>query len=465
MLSYELIEKCPSFLSELKPNFEIDELSFSTDSRKLEMANTFVCLYGPNFDAHEFVENIFDTNIEVIIVQKDRFKLTEESIPERIQLIYVTNTFEFIKELASLRIDDWKDKGGTVIGITGSNGKTTNKEMLDHLARNIIGDQVLSTKGNLNNHIGVPLTIFSIKDSHSLAIIEMGSNSPGEIEELGHISKPDFALITSIGPAHLEFLIDLEGVFKEKSSLFHALKKFSRTDLPKNFVVNIDDPFLSRLSCEDNVVSLGENKGDWKIEIGFDFLTLKNDSESLVLKNSEIVAKHNWVNMAQCFLMMSLIYPGQREELLKAVESFHMPNLNRGDWVEFEDMQVFLDAYNANPASVMASLEGFFLKLKKAGVNLSQSLIILGDMNELGDGTSGFHHDVGKSLSQRDIGQVVFVGRYAKFYQSGYGEKAIVFDNAQQVRDEFNKLRNSFSHVFIKGSRSLQLESILDIKV
>ena len=214
MIDATNISKCPSFL---KGSTTLKSLSISTDSRNLLDANTFVALYGEKFDGYDFLQSVIEKSIQLVIFKDElgREKDFCERFPNQ-EYIIVNDTILFLQDLAKFHIESWKKKGGLAIGITGSNGKTTNKEILKSLLDEVFPEKVLATKGNFNNHIGLPKTIFDLDETHNIAILEMGTNHPGEIAILAKIAKPKAGFITNIGRAHLEYLINLEGVFELK---------------------------------------------------------------------------------------------------------------------------------------------------------------------------------------------------------------------------------------------------------
>ena len=206
------------------------EISITTDSRSMTSENVFLALKGENFDGFDYMNPALEKGVEVVIYTHlpERTEIVK-SLKERykdVLFIAVGNTLKYLQDSASWWMREWqKSNGGITIGLTGSNGKTTTKELLFAQAEIILKDKVLCTAGNFNNHIGVPLTVLRIKNKHKLAIIEMGTNHPGEIEVLCNIANPKFGLITNVGAAHLEFFKDESGVLKEKSSLYDYINK------------------------------------------------------------------------------------------------------------------------------------------------------------------------------------------------------------------------------------------------
>jgi UDP-N-acetylmuramoyl-tripeptide--D-alanyl-D-alanine ligase len=221
------------------------ELKINTDSRSFREGETFVALHGDNFDGFSYIEQVISLGARAIIYSKKvgRDLIVQAYSEKHPKIIFVeaTDSLKCMQELASLYILEWRSKKSDrkIIGITGSNGKTTHKEMIYSLLNAIFPDQVLATKGNLNNHIGVPLTIFGLEDHHEIAIIEMGMNHQGEIDELCAIAHPEHGMITNIGSAHIEFMQSMENILKEKACLYQAVLKNSQGN--GMFVINADD--------------------------------------------------------------------------------------------------------------------------------------------------------------------------------------------------------------------------------
>ena len=450
-----LVKQCKSFIR-IEGTKLPSKLNLSIDTRNIDNHNTFVCLRGPRFDGHNFIKQAIRKNSSVIVAEKS-FNIKKHEI-KNISLVIVKNTLEFIQDLANLWSKLWQDQGGILIGLTGSSGKTTNKEMLTYILRGVLKNNVYCTKGNLNNHIGVPLTLLGLKEHHKVAIIEMGTNHPGEIELLCKISDPAVGLITNIGPAHLEFLKSLEGVFFEKTALFRWIKK-NRKQGPLVFFS--DDPFLSKLNGEYKTVGLGQN-GDYSFKREQNCLKVYNTQNEYTIFNDSIYGNHNFINLAQTFLLATLLFPNDIEKLEKAASNFKIQDQNRGFWHNFSGKKIFLDAYNSNPASIKASLQGFMEKTQFTTKH--KILIIIGDMKELGEESEKFHKHLGQYIQAQKYPNVVFIGKYAKSFQEGLSNKISTYSDVEEFKSDWPKFLTKYEIFFLKGSRALQLESCLGIK-
>lgn len=436
-----------------------DKFEVVTDSRKIQGENLFVSLFGPNFDSIDFIPDVFSKGVKKVILEgrtqnQEKIEKLKKDLGNENVLI-VPDVFKFLLELGRIRSKRFQEEGGIVIGLTGSNGKTTNKEMLKHLLGALGLEKIWSTQGNLNNQIGVPLTLFKIEDNHKVAVVEMGTSLPGEIEILASCAIPQFGFITNIGHAHIEFLKSLEGVFEEKSALYRQIA--TRGD--GLFLVNGFDDFLKKHKDKPNTFFLGEESLAL-LENGF---SIKLKDRSYSIENENLLGDHQKINMAMCLTLVSRIYPELIDKFVEKAKNYSPPGMNRGEVVQSGNSSIYMDAYNANPNSMAASLASYKSYLNKKGKMTSSATFILGDMNELGDASEKLHQEIGKKLLEMEPAAAFFVGRFAPFYKSGFGDSALTFENVAKLKEYLNSLPNLPEELFVKGSRSLQLESILDI--
>ncbi len=450
-----LVEKCKNFIR-MEGIKLPSELSLSIDTRSIDNHNTFICLRGPRFDGHNFIKQAIEKDSRVVIVDNS-FHINKSEI-KNVSLVIVKNTLEFMQELAGLWSKLWQSDSRILIGLTGSSGKTTNKEMLVHILKGVLGNNVYCTKGNLNNHIGVPLTLFGLEKHHKVAIIEMGTNHPGEIELLCKISDPSAGLITNIGPAHLEFLKNLEGVFFEKTALFRWIKKNQKKG---PLVFFNDDLFLSKLNGEYKTVGIGQT-GDYSFKREKNCLSVYNAKNKYTIFNDSIYGDHNFINIAQTFLLAILLFPNDTKKLEKAASSFKIQDRNRGFWHNISGKKIFLDAYNSNPASMKASLQSFMEETQATPKH--KILLIIGEMKELGKESEKFHKHLGQHIQAQKYPNVVFIGKYAKSFQEGLANKINTYSDIKEFKKDWPKFLMKYEIFFLKGSRALQLESCLGIK-
>lgn len=439
------------------------DLIINTDSRNFRSGETFVALHGEHFDGFNYVEQVLKLGARAVVyttkLGRDAEVKTMSAAHPDVLFIEVTETLKFIQDLASLYIKDWRNKKADrkILGITGSNGKTTHKEMLSYLLSSVFPGKILATKGNLNNHIGVPLTIFNLTEEHDVAIIEMGMNHPGEISELCAIAHPEHGMITNIGSAHIEFMHSIDNIFSEKASLYRAVLKNANGE--GMFVVNADDVFLAKLESSKGLTTFGEKSGDIKVKIDGHQISFNIFGQEVLITNTNILEHHNLKNLAGTAILSMKLFPDRVKEIAAAASNYEQPNMNRSQWTE----NIFLDAYNANPSSMRTSLDSFVAIMKKKNISLDDCYFVLGDMNELGIFAEDLHKEIATHLKDIGIKNVSFIGRYKDFYLKGFSDPKSAHLQKESFHDEWKKIRKNYQFVFVKASRSLQLETLLSI--
>jgi UDP-N-acetylmuramoyl-tripeptide--D-alanyl-D-alanine ligase len=462
MLTSRFFSKIPSLIKMTGPCGEI-ELIINIDSRSFRRGETFVALQGDNYDGFAYVDQVVKEGAKAVVYTQKHGR--EEIImgyaqkfPE-IVFVETSDSLKFIQELASLYIKEWRNKKSDrkIIGVTGSNGKTTHKEMIYYILNSLFPNQVLATKGNFNNHIGVPLTIFRLQDIHDIAIIEMGMNHQGEITELCSIAQPEHGMITNIGPAHIEFMQSMENIFNEKSILYQSVIENSKGS--GVFVVNADDTYLVRLEKTSGLTTYGEKSGDILVKIESQKIQINNSGDELLITNNNILEHHNLKNLAGTAIFALKLYPERSIEILKAAGDYQQPSMNRSQWID----NIFLDAYNANPSSMRVSIDSFVSIIKNKNARLDQCYFILGDMNELGVFAEELHKEIAEHLKSIGINNVSFIGRYKDYYQKGFHNPKSSFLKVDEFHEEWKLIRKSYKYIFVKASRSLQLESLMSI--
>jgi UDP-N-acetylmuramoyl-tripeptide--D-alanyl-D-alanine ligase len=460
MPTSKLLEKL-SGVVKIVGNTTACDLIINTDSRKFSKGETFVALGGENFDGRKYIEAVLKTGARAVAFvcngeYESKLEEWKKDYPEAM-FICVVDTLKFLQTLASEHIQEWKKQNSNhkVIGITGSNGKTTHKEMMSFVLQKLFPSKVLATKGNLNNHIGVPLTIFGLSNIHEIAVIEMGMNHVGEIAELTAIAHPEHGMITNIGPAHIEFMKSMENIFNEKSELYKSVLENSKGN--GIFVVNADDPYLIKLSKSEGLTTYGEEFGDVKIKISAPQIELTIDEKKLLITNQNITEHHNLKNLAGVVVFALKFFPDKTREIVKAAEQYLQPDMNRSQWVD----NIFLDAYNANPASMRTSINSFVATMKSKNVSLDDCYFVLGDMNELGEFAPVLHKEIAEHVKNLGIKNITFIGRYAKHYLEGFANPKSYFATKGEFMDNFKTIKNDFRYVFIKASRSLELETLV----
>ncbi|MBI2521529.1 MAG: UDP-N-acetylmuramoyl-tripeptide--D-alanyl-D-alanine ligase [Bdellovibrio sp.] len=458
----KIIKQLPSFLHSFGPTLFRLNSDISTDSRLISPHQVFVALVGDKFDGADYLEACFARGVRSFVLNGNK---RNESLAKNLfakdanlQFIFVTDTNIFLGELARQYLQRLrKTRKIVVIGITGSNGKTTTKDMLYHLLNAALPGKVHKTQGNLNNHIGLPLTILSSRPDHEIVILEMGTNHPGEIDYLCNIAMPDAGILTSVGDSHLEFFGDRAGVFKEKRLLHEYVMKSSQA----LFVTNGDDSLLSTLPLSKSTYFVGINNGNIKINHTFYNQLMLNDSgEQYILENDYLIGIHNFVNLAMAFTLALKLWPDKKTLLVNSIKTFR-PHNNRSE-VRIEDGHfIFLDAYNANPSSMETSLNSFVEYVMMKGHQLSDCLFIIGDMNELGEHAREGHERIGRLLRSHGIANIIFIGKYSDYYLKGLGGKCLgQFRNADDCKNKMAAFLQNKACIFVKGSRSIKLETL-----
>jgi UDP-N-acetylmuramoyl-tripeptide--D-alanyl-D-alanine ligase len=426
------------FLSIMQELFELfNECSgVSIDTRRIEKNNLFIALSGPNFDGNQFAKEALEKGAKYAIVDK--------TLPPHEKIFQVENTLVFLQELARFHRNKFKIP---LIGITGSNGKTTSKELLNAVLSSHY--KVLCTQGNLNNHIGVPLTLLQIEEEHDMAIIEMGANKLKDIEELCHIASPNYGYITNIGRAHLEGFINLEGVINTKSELMDAISNIGGT-----FILNASEEIISIEANKRNInrISFGNGKeslvqGEITSVTPYLHLSWKTNNYQSPEIITQLVGGYNLSNILAA-ITFGLIFNVPKDKINHAIESYQ-PNNNRSQITKTERNTLLVDCYNANPSSMMAALENFKL------IQDENKMAILGDMLELGEESLQEHLKIIAFCNVNKIKRIT-VGPifYAIDPENSFKD---VHSIGQEV--SIKELNNYF--ILLKGSRGIALEKLI----
>lgn len=465
MINLQHLSRCSSVKQ--KANLSHDRLNFYTDTRKYQHPAAFVAIPGAKVNPLDIIENLLKQNCPLIVYQQDaendqKAAVLKKSYPKS-EFLPVSDSVLFLQELTHHHIVEWQASNpkNTVFAISGSNGKTTHKEMLSHMLKEVLPGKVVATEKNNNNHLGVPLTLLDVKDETEFLVLELGSNHPGEIKVLCDIAAPNAGICTNIGATHLEFFGTEEAVFHEEAYLYQALQQHKKG--AGFFLINTDDRFLKTLSKSSGSITYGTSDlPEAKISFLSDGAEIVFKSKKLIARNPEITGNHNKLNLITCLFIACHFYPELESKLTIAAASFR-PTKNRSQWIDFEGKPVFLDAYNANPSSMQAALQGFKESVLTQGKTLDQACVVLGDMNELGDATAEYHQQVGTFIKSLGFKHVYFVGRFASHYLKGFPEGNARASSAEFKSEYRSECLKRYSIHFIKGSRSLQLESLFDI--
>ncbi|MDX1652750.1 MAG: UDP-N-acetylmuramoyl-tripeptide--D-alanyl-D-alanine ligase [Brumimicrobium sp.] len=414
----------------------------STDSRNIEKDNLYIALKGDNFDGNTFAPEAIKKGAKYAIVDNPDYA-------DNVKIFSVNNGLKFLQELAN---HHRKKFNIPVIGITGSNGKTTTKELIASVLSQKF--ETLYTQGNLNNHIGVPLTLLRLNNTYDIAVIEMGANKLHDIEELTEIAQPTHGIITNIGYAHIEGFGSPEGVLRTKKEMYDSVSTVGGT-----LFYNEDDETLKKiLPSNTELISYGtidQAAVQGKlIELGPEVKLKwwKKNYESPVIE-TKIIGKYNFYNMlaAICIGDYFELQPG---EINKGIETYE-PRNNRSQIQRTERNTLILDAYNANPTSVRSALESFGM------MNHENKFFVLGDMLELGEESQRFHEEIIALTVTLGL-QGIFVGKIYK--NISINNNAVrAFINTEEAKEFLKTAQPKNNLILLKGSRGIGLEKLSSV--
>ncbi len=423
----------------------------STDSRTIREGELFVAIRGPHFDGHRFLAEAFARGAVAAVVDREGAVEPVKTMP----LLVVPDTTVALGELARyyrLKFDI------PILAIGGSNGKTTTKEMVAAVLRRRYA--VLSTEGNLNNQIGVPHTLFRLQRSHEIAVVEIGTNHPGEIAYLCHVLEPTHGLITNIGREHLEFFRTLGGVAKEEGALFDAL---ARRNGAVAFI-NVDDTFLRRRAKKmRNKVTYGSTAaavvrgriGDVDTAGRVELCVTRRGGKRTLRIRLSIPGAHNAIN-ALAATAVGLTFRVPASEITSALEEFQ-PVSKRMEILTINGITVYNDTYNANPDSVRAALRTL-VSAQVAGKRIA----VLADMNELGEASQAEHARIGKELSSLPIDYLLTYGEQARYIHEAANVRFKVhYQQKNMLAEYLCELLSPGDAVLVKGSRGLTMEDVV----
>ena len=404
--------------------------SISTDSRNIKKDSIFFALKGENFNGNKFAEEALKSGCKYAVIDEKEYEINEN-------YILVNNALKTLQQLASLHRDNINIP---IIAITGTNGKTTSKELITSCLSSEL--ETAYTKGNYNNHIGVPLTLLEINKKHEIGIIEMGANHKNEINFLCEIAKPNYGIITNIGKAHLEGFKNFEGVKSTKKELYDFIKKNNGV-----IFINNDDKTLNEISKNIKSITYGKN-GD----IIGEEVTSSVYTEVLFNKikiNSNLIGSYQFYNIMLA-IAVAKHFSIKEKNIIKSLESYY-PKNNRSQVVQSKSNLIILDAYNANPSSMNEMINSFY-KIKKEG-----KVCILGDMGELGIFSKDEHEEIIKLNKKLNL-KTFYIGR--EFRKLTNKNSFIDF---QEFKNYLKDFPITNSTILIKGSRSQKLENIVEL--
>lgn len=424
-------------------NMEIAELykcfmecgKVTTDSRNCPEGSMFIALKGETFNGNAFAAQA--------LKQGCRYAVIDESEYAGEGTILVDNCLQALQQLANYHRRQLKTP---VIGITGTNGKTTTKELISTvLSRKF---NTLYTEGNFNNHIGVPLTLLRLTKEHEMAVVEMGANHPGEIKTLVHIAEPDYGIITNVGKAHLQGFGSFEGVIRTKGELYDFLRDKGGATI---FIQN-ENPYLNGIAEGLTCVRYGQTAGLYvsgELISCSPFLSFRWTAEGVSHEvNTHLIGSYNLDNMLAAAAIGR--YFGVSDDDISSALASYLPHNNRSQLKETADNKLIVDAYNANPTSMMAALKNF------RQIEAPHKMVILGDMKELGEASREEHQKVVDYLKECGFDRVVLVG--PEFAAATHSYQT--FQHVDEVLADIRIHKPQGYYILIKGSNSMKLSQL-----
>ena len=421
--------------------------SISTDTRSLKKNSLFIALKGENFDGNDFVDEALSKGSNIIIADNKRFKNNKDK-----RIIWVNDSIKALKTISNNII---KDYGGNVIAITGSNGKTTTTNIISKTLKNNS-----KTLKNFNNEIGMPLSLMNASSKSKNLIFEIGASKLNDIDYLSKILQPNIGLITNIGNSHLESLKNIDGVFKVKSEIVKNIKKNGFLVVPNNNKKHLNK--WKKMRSDITTISFGmkDDSDFYPIDVkikqnGLSFLVTSRLLEKPIKISSSLEGVHNVKNiLSACAVHYCL---GQNlQDFSKSISLSKLDNLRQVKYKWLKGSTLIDDSYNANPDSTKKSIDLLSNYNKK-------TVLLLGDMLELGRYKNKLHKEVGEYAKSKGISKLIAFGNLTRHSIDGFGKNGIFFNDETKLKNYLRKNITSKNVILIKGSRGMKMERFIDV--
>ena len=411
--------------------------SVNTDTRKTAEGQMFFALKGPSFNGNEYAKLAIQKGAKYAVIDEAKFAISA-------QYILVDDVLSCLQNLATYHR---KQLNIPVIAVTGSNGKTTTKELLHAVLSTKYN--TFSTQGNLNNHIGVPLTLLSLTKKTEIAVVELGANHIGEIELLCKIAEPSHGFITNIGLDHLEGYGSIEGVAKGSSELFYHLLKNNGVAF-----VNSNDDLLMRMASRlQNIFTYPQQGNFYSCRLSKNDFYLEVTTEKNEIIQTQLTGAYNVDNIATA-LCIAKYFEVDSEKANKAIAAYEPKNM-RSQIIERGNLRIILDAYNANPSSMEVAIENL------SYIKAENKIVILGDMFEMGDLSTQEHNRITNLASTKDFSNIILIGE--AFSKTENTSSIILkFENKKLAQDWIEQQKFENATFLVKGSRGMALETLVD---
>ena len=409
-----------------------------TDTRKIVPDSIFFALKGANFNGNKFAQLAIENGCRYAVVDEKEYAIDN-------RFILVEDVLTTLQDLAR---EHRRKLEIPILAITGTNGKTTTKELVNEVLK--CKFKTYATQGNLNNHIGVPITLLSMNEETEFGVVEMGANHPEEIKFLCEIAEPDYGIITNVGKAHLEGFGSFEGVKKTKKELYDFLQKDGKV------FVNRDNPHLMEMLNKQELITYGNSdeaysKARFLQAEPYLVLELRSPVGKLYVK-TKLIGAYNFENALAAVTVGR--YFNIKEVDIKAALEDYIPSNNRSQLKKTEKNVLFLDAYNANPTSMSVAINNF------ADLSMKNKLLILGDMLELGEDSAKEHSDLLSLLEEKGLKNVYLVGQI--FSEINTSDQFQTFLKTEDLLQKLDAEEVKDHYILIKGSRGVKLEQVIE---